>query len=382
MAFKRNQVSGVTAEIRIKRCYGCGAILQDKDPDEKGYIPTDKLEGDENLCERCFKLRHYSKFKATGDIQIDYLTMLSNCQKDKGLIVFVMSSFLMNSSLLSGLDSTLMDNFIAVINKRDLLSKNVSDQYLKDYALNILKKKDLTPKEIIVTSTSSRTGIDELLNSIEKYRNGRDVYFIGTNHVGKSSLVNCLLTKYVNKTDKMITTSPYPGTTVDVISIPLDEKTFIYDTPGIRSSSSIISAVEPEAARYILPRNMVKDESYLLKEGQSVLFSNFARFDFIKGSATSFSFVKSADITLSRCKSNKAEKLFDEICSNKMVAVRSDLITSSKQLKKVSITAAKDQRCNLVISGLGLIRFKGNDQQIDMYVPLNVDVTLEKDYIE
>ena len=41
---KQKTNHGLTAEIRIKRCYGCGAILQDQDPNEAGYIPTDKLE--------------------------------------------------------------------------------------------------------------------------------------------------------------------------------------------------------------------------------------------------------------------------------------------------------------------------------------------------
>ena len=70
MFFKRTKASGVTQEIRVRRCYGCGAILQDTDPDEVGYVPPAKFEsGEDTLCERCYKLRHYSTYKKTPDFE-------------------------------------------------------------------------------------------------------------------------------------------------------------------------------------------------------------------------------------------------------------------------------------------------------------------------
>ena len=38
---------GITDEIRIKRCYGCGAILQSTDPKKVGYIREDKMKEEE-----------------------------------------------------------------------------------------------------------------------------------------------------------------------------------------------------------------------------------------------------------------------------------------------------------------------------------------------
>ena len=51
----------------IKRCIGCGSILQSIDKDKEGYIDKEKIETS-NYCERCFRIR-YNVFKyCTTDI--------------------------------------------------------------------------------------------------------------------------------------------------------------------------------------------------------------------------------------------------------------------------------------------------------------------------
>ena len=41
----------------IKKCLGCGVILQTKEIETEGYV--DNI--DKDICERCFKLKHYGK---------------------------------------------------------------------------------------------------------------------------------------------------------------------------------------------------------------------------------------------------------------------------------------------------------------------------------
>ena len=55
------KTAGITDEIRIKRCYGCGAILQSTDPKKVGYIREDKMKEEEGLCERCYMREYYGK---------------------------------------------------------------------------------------------------------------------------------------------------------------------------------------------------------------------------------------------------------------------------------------------------------------------------------
>lgn len=383
MFFRKTKTSGVTAEIRVRRCYGCGAILQDKDPNEVGYIPPEKFKDDDDtLCERCYKLRHYSKYKAFGDFTIDYVTILSKAKEENALVCYVLNAFSLQGSMLKGIGKYLGDNVLIVLNKRDLLSKDYSDEYLVKKTTALLEAENIHPRDIILTSSGSKnSNIDALMKDIDVLRNGKSVYFFGAYQVGKSSLINCLLMGYSNSTMKMITTSPYPGTTLDVISIPLDDDSFIYDTPGIYNSSSIVSFLEPEIIKYVLPRSEVKTESFLAKDGQSVLFSNLARFDFVEGDKTNFTFYKSNDLTLQRCKTTKADALFDSICNNINAETRSEKIKSIKDLKKVSLVALDDTLCKIVICGLGFIQFAGKGQKIDIYVPTPVEVILESDNI-
>lgn len=379
MFFHKTKSSGVTAEIRVKRCYGCGAILQDQDPNEVGYIPKEKLESDqENLCERCYKLRHYSKYRASGDFTIDYVTILSRAKEEKALVCYVLNAFSLEGSFLKGINKFLPDHFLVIVNKRDLLPKDYSDEYIIDRVKERMEKDGAKPIDIIITSSGNhRNNIDALIASIEKNRNGKSVYFVGAYQVGKSSLINCLLQGYTNSTEKMITTSPYPGTTLDVISIPLDDDSFLYDTPGIYNSSSIISFIEPEIVKYVLPRSEVRPETYASKEGQSFILSNLARIDFVSGDKTNFTFYKSNDLTLQRCKTNKADSLFDSIANNVNSEARSQKITSMKSLKKVTFHADGNDTARLVINGLLFVEFIQKGQTIDCYVPQPVEVSLE-----
>ncbi len=379
MFFHKTKSSGVTAEIRVKRCYGCGAILQDQDPNEVGYIPKEKLESDqENLCERCYKLRHYSKYRASGDFTIDYVTILSRAKEENALVCYVLNAFSLEGSFLKGINKFLPEHFLVIVNKRDLLPKGYSDEYIIDRVKERMEKDGSKPIDIIITSSGNhRNNIDGLISSIENNRNGKSVYFVGAYQVGKSSLINCLLMGYTNCTEKMITTSPYPGTTLDVISIPLDDDSFLYDTPGIYNSSSIISFIEPEIVKYVLPRSEVKPETYASKEGQSFIVSNLARIDFISGDKTNFTFYKSNDLTLQRCKTNKADSLFDSIANNVNSEARTAKVTSMKSLKKVTFHADGNDTARLVINGLLFVEFIQKGQTIDCYVPEPVEVSLE-----
>ena len=68
--------------------------------------------------------------------------------------------------------------------------------------------------------------MEMLLEKIEEYREGRDVYIklVWTN-VGKSTLINQIIKNTAGVQD-VITTSQFPGTTLDKIEIPLMMDTF------------------------------------------------------------------------------------------------------------------------------------------------------------
>ncbi len=380
MLFNKKKNSGLTAEIRVKRCYGCGAILQTNDPNDVGYIPPEKYESDdETLCERCYKLRHYSKYSESKNFNLDYITILSHAKEEKALAVYVLNAFCLMGSFLDGIGKYLPENVLVVVNKRDCLPASYSDDYIKSQVQQKLKEENIVAKDIILTSASvtNNKNIDVLIKKIIELRNNKNVYFFGAYQVGKSSIINCLLMEYNNKTDKMITTSPYPGTTLDVINIPLDEDTYLYDTPGIYNSASMVSFLEPTLIKYVLPRTLVRPETYMVKEGQSFVLYNIARIDVTKGDKTNLTFFKSNDLTLSRCKIAKAGALVDSYSEAGKSEIQTDKIKANHELVKIHIKAIPNQLNILRIYGLFFVEFVGKDQEFDVYVPTAVKVTIE-----
>lgn len=378
--FGKEKSSGLTAEIRVKRCYGCGAILQDQDPNEPGYVPSEKLEsGEDALCERCYKLRHYSAYKERPDFTVDYVTILNKAKEEDSLLVYVRNCFALASSRLSGIGKYLGNKVLVVLNERDLLPENYSDEYLISYAMKLLEKEGVKPLDILVTSSNGKgKNIEKRRKDIHFFRKGKSVYFVGAYQVGKSSLINCLLSDYSNETDHRITTSPYPGTTLDVISIPLDENSFLYDTPGIYNRYSMVSFLEPSVTRYVLARNAIRYEEYRTKPGQSFLFSNFCRRDFVEGQKTKFIFFKSNELRIERCKRNKAESTFNGICENENTAIRTKKISSREGRAKHSFEAEKGKNYRIRVFGLRYCDFEGNGQKIDVYAPKDVTTLREE----
>ena len=85
---------------------------------------------------------------------------------------------------------------------------------------------------VVYTSTLSNIGIDELKNLIH----GKTVVFVGKSGVGKSSIVNTLFWWGVTRTSHVSLQGwQWRHTTTSSHMYPLDNETYIIDTPGIRS---------------------------------------------------------------------------------------------------------------------------------------------------
>lgn len=378
MTNDNNGSSGVTAQIRIKRCYGCGAILQDQYPNEKGYLPPEKFKSDEeSLCQRCYKLRHYSAYKEAPSLNNDYLKILNEAKANSDLIVYVLNAFSLESSIISNINEHLSDNVLVIINKRDIID-SISDNRILSKCEELLANNNIKVKDIILTSSSNNNAnnIEEISSKIDKLRDGKSVYFIGVNQVGKSSLVNSMLKHYTNRTNKMITTSPYPGTTLEVIAIPLDENTYIYDTPGIENSDSIISHIEPTISRFLLPRDKIKPYKETFKPGQSLVISNFLRVDLLDGKKVNFTCYFSNDLPIEKINFVKADSYLNDLKNGNNTAYFTNKVQNYSDLVETKINAIPGKRNVLRIFGLGFIEFDGDDQVFSVFTLDGVKVII------
>lgn len=361
------------------RCYGCGNVLQSSDETKAGYVPNKILEGKDNiLCQRCFKLRHYNTNSEVELVPDEFISILKNVGKHDALVVYVIDLFAFESSVIENLSTYLNNKQVLILaNKRDIIPSSVNDKKLVEWMKHRLKDFGITNIiDVIISSGQTNYNTDFIMDKIESLRNKRDVYIIGNSNVGKSTFINSLLKNYSNNTQKFITTSCFPGTTLNVINIPLDKNSYIYDTPGIITKNSMYYAVEPKILKYILPRKEVKPTTFQLKNNQTLLLGGLATFSFIGGSDTNFTAYFSNFINVVRCKYEKRDTTFNNLIKTKNIHPISSNVTSSASLKKVKIEITQKGKIDVVISGYGWISFEANNQVVELEVPscCNVDV--------
>src|SRR5690606_2806779 len=151
--------------------------------------------------------------------------------------------------------------------------------------------------------------LDEVVEAIDKQRQGRDVYVVGTANVGKSTLINRLLKEFGDG-EESITTSPYPGTTLDTIHIPLDDGKEIVDMPGILRRDRMSEWVDPKELKTIIPDQEIKPKVYQLNEGQTLFVGGLARMDYIEGKRQAFVCSVANSLYIHRTKFEKAEEIW------------------------------------------------------------------------
>jgi 30S ribosome assembly GTPase len=361
---------------RIRRCYGCGVILQSLDEKLPGFVPEVQLVKHEIvLCQRCFRLQHYGKDDHQGEPSIneEFFHILDAARNENALIVYVFDLFSFESSFVSAINERIKGlTTLVVANKRDLLPREVSDQKLREYVLSRAKEAGMVLSDIVITSSIKNYNMDELKEKISTIREGRNVYFIGAASSGKSSIINNFIKNYSNTTSMLITTSPFPGTTLRVIEIPLDEASFLFDTPGISVDNSLIFKVEKEVLKVITPQKEVKPRTFQLNDGQSLILGGLARLDFVKGPRTGFSVYLANPVDINRAKLERADRTMESLIKNKGVKPISKIVQSVKDLEAFEITVTEKNRLDVGITGLGWIAFKGNGQVLRVMIPKGV----------
>lgn len=247
----------------MTKCIGCGAILQDVYPNEEGY--TKDLSNE--LCERCFNIKHYNKYVRVKDK--DYTQIIKEIDLKKDLIILV-TDFLN----LYNLDDLKVDSpVILVVTKADLLPRSIN----KEGLLKRIKCKLNVVSKILISSKNN-FNLDLLYSEILKYKKSNNVYVIGYTNAGKSTLVNKMLKNYGNIVGE-ITTSNLPSTTLDLISNKVNDELTLIDTPGLLDSGSLVLLSSKELLKKITPKKEIRPISYQVKGKQYLLFEDFMRLD-------------------------------------------------------------------------------------------------------
>lgn len=299
-------------------CIGCGSVLQSDDVKKAGYLPASALkkaeagETEEVYCQRCFRLRHYNEIMPVDLNNNDFLALLNSLATKKALIVNVVDLFDFSNSLLSSLKRFVGNNdFILVGNKFDLFPKNTRKSKIKDWMRQEANRMGLHPKKIFLISAARQKYLDELIKYLDKESQDKDIYFVGMTNVGKSTLINAIVDKMGDIQD-LITTSRFPGTTLDKIEIPLENGHFLIDTPGIMSENQLATRLSPKDLEMISPKKPLKPATYQLKPGNTLFLGGLGRIDFLKGESTSFTVYVAREVYVHRTKTENADAFYEK----------------------------------------------------------------------
>jgi 30S ribosome assembly GTPase len=361
-------------------CTGCGVGIQTEDKEKLGYAPPSSLEKEEIVCQRCFRLKHYNEVQDVSLTDDDFLKILNEIGKGEGLIVKVVDIFDFNGSWLPGLHRFVGNNPVLLIgNKVDLLPKSVKPSKVINWMKFQAKQLGLKPVDVKLMSAAKGQFIEEAVEAIEQYREGKSVYVVGCTNVGKSTFINRVIHHVTGEKD-IITTSHFPGTTLDMIEIPLDDGEALIDTPGIINHHQMAHYVDKRDLKYITPKKEIKPKVFQLNEGQTLFFGGLSRFDYLSGGRRSFTCYLSNELNIHRTKVENADELYKNHVGDMLQPPRKDDVGEFPELVRHEFKI-KEGKTDVVFSGLGWVTINDPGATIAAHVPKGVSVFLRKSLI-
>lgn len=352
-------------------CYGCGATLQYEHNTNIGYIPQKSYEEGDRLCKRCFRLKHYNE---TPSIHLDskeYTSLISAIHNEDACVLYMVDILDLANSTISGLNKILGNkDVVLVANKRDLLPKSLKDQKLVQYLKKYMADEGIRVQDAVVISAEKQYNYNELIRVLEQYRRGRNVYVIGTTNTGKSTFINSLLREFNLVSSDVITTSNHAGTTLGFVKIPLDDTTYIIDTPGLMHTKQVSELVSVKTLKQVTPLKEIKQRVYQLKGEQTLFLGGFAYIT-LHDPMNAYVYASNT-LPIHRAKAENTESLLQKLpIATIPYPVVEDAIFN-ETFKHYDFTVSSDT--DIVISGIGFVSIKGNQKQYTIRVSIRASL--------
>lgn len=341
----------------IKKCKGCGAILQDTDPNKAGFIPKLTLEA--TTCKRCFRMIHYNELPKIVAKNEDYEKVIDEVVKKKALMVFIVDIFAFKTTFNKLMTNKLMSkDVILVANKIDLLPRSVNLNNVVEWISKECQRLNFNPLAIGIASAKKNTYMDELIKTIDLARKERDVYFVGCANVGKSSIINSLLKCTTSVSNDVIATSMIPGTTLNEIRIPyFDDNKSLVDTPGLINEVDVLNQLMPQSYNKIVPNKELKPITYQITDSNAIFLGGLASLSFSTKSKLSVTVYASNELYIHRCKSSRVNELFETALGGLLTPPTKEDIPNLKYAEKTyTINGKKD----IWFSGFGFVQIIGD----------------------
>lgn len=324
-----------------KYCIGCGVELQCEDSFEDGYVNPSMIDKTV-MCRRCFRLKHYGEYKVTNKSNSYYRGIIKEIFRMNELVLHIVDVF--NLGNIDYIYGKVYSPSILVLSKIDILPKSVNEDRLIAY----FKKKYPRYKDVIAISSDKNYHMDELLMKIMEHKNSKEVYVMGNSNAGKSTFINKMIKNYTDN-NNFIVTSCMPSTTLNVISIKINDDLTLLDTPGIINEGDIVNYLPEEVVKSINIKHEINPRIYQIKGKCSLVLDKIGRIDVMNESNISMYISNNIDISHANFENNTKYR---------------DL-----ELTKIHVDSDED----LVIEGLCFIKVS-NDTIFEIYMPKGTSV--------
>lgn len=282
-----------------KKCLGCGSTLQSDNVDKDGFVKSSVYDKSD-YCERCFKIMHYGEYSVL-DKKIDTDGIIRNINSDMyASVAFLIDSLNINENIKKYINKFRNNKYI-LITKKDILPKSLKEKKVIEYVKNNIIDTD----NVMCVSSVKNYNIDKFLDKIRK-DNVKRIYIVGFTNAGKSTFINHLLTSNLKK--PTITTSSIPNTTASYITIKLDSKLTIVDTPGFIDTNAIYNFVDYSKVVKFYPKKEIKVKTFQVRSNYAVVVNDILRIENIGDKSNSFSFYMNDKLRYEKVKS-KNDKL-------------------------------------------------------------------------
>lgn len=323
------------------KCLGCGVKLQSEDEKKIGF--TNNINN--QLCERCFRIRNYNDYKLVIKDNSEYINILKNINSND-LAILVVDLF--NIKKIENISKYIKNKILLVLTKRDLLPKSCYDEnllkYFDDYNLNIIDK--------IIISSKKNYNFDLLFDKINKHKTSNKVYVIGFTNSGKSTMINKIIYNYSDN-NTQITTSNLPSTTIDSINVKINDELTIIDTPGLLDKGDIINYIDNATLKKVIPNNEIKPITYQVKNKQIISIDELCQIS-----------LSNNNITIYASNNLKINRYYNK--------------QQNSNLIKKEFIVNEDE--DIVISGLCFIKFT-KKEKVEIYTLDSVEVYKRKSLI-
>ena len=366
-------------QSRVLRCYHCGAILQCENEDEKGYIIPESLHRATPIqiiyCDKCFEtMKAFNNSELEQKVDQEVLKILDDAFATDAMIIWVVDLFSFNGTLNSEIANKVKKlNVVVVGNKRDLFPMNVKDDSLIAYLNETFNAYGIKPKSVRLLGATNKIDSKELIDAMNAARKGHDVYMIGNSTSGKTSIINRAMKGFENKTSRQIKTITYPGTSVNVLEIPLSRSSFFYELPGISQTTSATGKLEKDVVKQLVPKKAIKMTQRTMTAGDALMVGSLAAFEVIKGKTANYRFYAAEGVETRKVQSKKLDDYINENNIRRFARPVSERLVSFLDYDMFEYAMENDKKWHdIAIEGLGWLSFIAQGQMIRIRLPKGV----------